>query len=261
MPAGSFRDADRNDTLSYTATLSNGKALPSWLKFDAATQTFSGTTPANAKGSIDVRVTASDGHGECSTASDDFKVSFGSKTVVPADQKGNEGVGNGADAPPPGHSGNINDGAGTSPGQPGRKHGGDRDDDPLGRFLDGFKRDDKSDQPHHSALPALDRRWFEQWGEPQQASGQAGQGQANHDVERHWAELTHALNRLDAERQSAPGWNHANQGADLSGLAGWMQGGGHGARGGVDAVSLACGTGTQLKGFSGIKEGVGKLSW
>ena len=80
-------------------------------------------------------------------------------------------------------------------------------------------------------------------------------------MERHWAELTHALNRLDAERQSAPGWNHANQGADLSGLAGWMQGGGHGARGGVDAVSLACGTGTQLKGFSGIKEGVGKLSW
>ena len=170
-------------------------------------------------------------------------------------------MGNGADVPPPGHSGNINDGAGTSPGQPGRKHGGDRDDDPLGRFLDGFKRNDKSDQLQHSALPALDRRWFEQWGEQQQASGQAGHGQANHDVERHWAELTHALNRLDAERQSAPGWNHANQGADLSGLAGWMQGGGHGARGGVDAVSLACGTGTQLKGFSGIKEGVGKLSW
>jgi len=261
VPAGSFHDADRNDTLSYTATLSNGKALPSWLKFDAATQTFSGTAPANAKGSIDVRVTASDGHGECSTASGDFKVSFGNKTVVPTVAKGNEGVGNGADAPPPGHGANINDGAGTSPGQPGRKHGGDRDDDPLGRFLDGFKRNDKSAQSPHSPLPALDRRWFEQWGEQQQASGQAGQGQANHDVERHWAELTHALNRLDAERQSAPAWSHANQGADLSGLAGWMQGGGHGARGGVDAVSLACGTGTQLKGFAGIKEGVGKLSW
>ncbi|MDP2170096.1 MAG: putative Ig domain-containing protein [Rhodocyclaceae bacterium] len=261
MPAGSFVDTDRNDTLSYTATLSNGKALPTWLKFDAATQTFSGTAPANAKGSIDVRVTVSDGHGECSTASDDFKVSFGNKTVVPTATKGNEGVGNGADAPPPGHGANINDGAGTSPGQPGRKHGADRDDDPLGRFLDGFKRDDKSAQSPHSALPALDRRWFEQWNEQQQASGQAGHGQANHDVERHWAELTHALNRLDAERQSAPAWGHANQGADLSGLAGWMQGGAHGARGGVDAVSLACGTGTQLKGFSGIKEGVGKLPW
>jgi VCBS repeat-containing protein len=261
MPAGSFKDIDRTDTLSYAATLSNGKPLPSWLKFDAATQTFSGTAPANAKGSIDVRVTASDGHGESSTASDVFKVSFGNKTVVPVATKGNEGVGNGADAPPPGHGANINDGAGTSPGQPGRKRGGDRDDDPLGRFLDGFKRDDKSAQSPHSALPALDRRWFEQWGEQQQASGQAGQGQAKHDVERHWAELIHALNRLDAERQSAPAWSHVNQGADLTGLAGWMQGGGHGARGGVDAVSLACGTGTHLKGFSGIKEGVGKLSW
>jgi VCBS repeat-containing protein len=261
VPAGSFRDADRNDTLSYTATLSNGQALPSWLKFDAATQTFSGTAPANAKGSIDVRVTASDGHGGCSTASDDFKVSFGNKTVVPTASKGNEGVGNGADAPPPGHGGNINDGTGTSPGQPGRKHGGDRDDDPLGRFLDGFKRDDKSAQSPHSALPALDRRWFEQWGEQQQASGQAGQGQANHDMERHWAELTHALNRLDAERQSAPAWMRVREGADLSGLTRWMQSDVHGERSGADAVSLACGTGTRLERFSGIKEGVSKLSW
>ncbi|MBI5780046.1 MAG: putative Ig domain-containing protein [Rhodocyclales bacterium] len=265
MPAGSFRDADRNDTLSYTATLSNGKPLPSWLKFDAATQTFSGTAPANAKGSIEVCVTASDGHGECSTASGGFKVGFGNKTVVPTATQGNEGVGNGADAPPPGHGANINDGGGTSPGQPDRKQGsghGDDDGDPLARFLDGFKRDDKSAQSPHSALPALDRRWFEQWGEQQQASGQAGQAPANHDVERHWAELTRALNRLDAERQSAPAWSHANQGADLTGLAGWMHSGGQGARGdGVDAVSLACGTGTQLKGFTGIKEGMGKLSW
>ena len=148
----------------------------------------------------------------------------------------------------------------TSPGQPGRKQGSHRDDgndNPLSRFLDGFKRDEQSSRP---AMPALDRRWFEQLGEQQQASGQAAQSQANHDVERHWAELTRALNQLDAERQSAPAWSRNSHGADISGLAGWTQGGGHGARGGVDAVSL-CGTGTQLKGFSGIKEGVGKLSW
>ena len=258
LPAGRFIDRDRNDTLAYKATLSDGKQLPSWLKFDAATQTFSGTAPAHAKGSIDVRVTAGDGHGECSTASDDFKVSFGNKTVVPTATQGNEGVGNGADAPPPGLGANINDGAGTSPGQPGRKQGVDRDDDPLGLFLNGFKRDDKSAQ---SALPALDRRWFEQWSEPSQAPGKTDHPQTNHDVERLWAELTHALNRLDAERQSAPAWSHINQGADLTGLAGWMQGGAHSARGGVDAVSLACGTGTQLKGFSGIKEGVSELPW
>jgi VCBS repeat-containing protein len=261
MPAGSFKDADRSDTLSYTATLSNGKALPSWLTFDAATQTFSGTAPANAMGNINVRVTASDGHGECSTALDDFKVSFGSKTVVPTASKGNEGVGNGADAPPPGHGANMNDGAGTSPGQPGRKQGSERDDDPLGGYLDGFKRDDKSALSYHSALPALDRRLIEQWAEQQQSSGQTSYSQANHDVERHWADLTHALNRLDAERKSAPAWSHANQGADVSGLAGWMQSGAQDARGGVDTVSLACGTGTNLKGFSGINEGVGKLSW
>jgi hypothetical protein len=75
IPSGSFVDADRNDTLSYTATLFSGKALPTWLNFDAATQTFSGTTPTNAKGSLHVHVTASDGHGEYSVASDDFKIS------------------------------------------------------------------------------------------------------------------------------------------------------------------------------------------
>jgi VCBS repeat-containing protein len=75
IPSGSFVDADRNDILSYTATLSSGKALPTWLNFEAATQTFSGTTPANAKGSISVHVAASDGHGEYSVASDDFKIS------------------------------------------------------------------------------------------------------------------------------------------------------------------------------------------
>ncbi len=35
--------------------------------------------------------------------------------------KGNEGLGNGQDAPPPGHEYNWNDGVGTSPGTPGRK--------------------------------------------------------------------------------------------------------------------------------------------
>jgi trimeric autotransporter adhesin len=37
--------------------------------------------------------------------------------------KGNEGLGNGLDAPPPGHSTNWNDGAGTSPGNPGSQGG------------------------------------------------------------------------------------------------------------------------------------------
>ncbi|MDH3393746.1 MAG: hypothetical protein OEL66_07040, partial [Desulfobulbaceae bacterium] len=38
---------------------------------------------------------------------------------------GNEGVGNGEDPPPPGHDENMNDGPGTSPGDPGAKHKGE----------------------------------------------------------------------------------------------------------------------------------------
>ena len=256
VPADSFTDGDRNDTLAYTASLSNGKPLPSWLTFDAATQTFSGTAPANAKGSIDLRVTASDGHGECSAASDIFKISFGNKTVVPTAPKGNEGVGNGPDAPPPGHDSNLNDGPGTSPGQPGCRQGSEHDDDPLGRFLDGFKTDAN---PAHAGLAALDRNWFAQLEDCQRAFEQPGQSHGNNDFQRHWSDLAHALEQLDAERQGTPAWCHPNQGADLSGLAGLMQGGEHAARG-VDAISLTCGSGTQLKAFSGLHEGVGKLS-
>jgi trimeric autotransporter adhesin len=60
VPAGSFSDVD-NAVLIYTATLASGAALPSWLAFNAATQTFSGTPPQNYNGSVDVKVVASDG--------------------------------------------------------------------------------------------------------------------------------------------------------------------------------------------------------
>jgi fibronectin-binding autotransporter adhesin len=61
VPSNTFTDADVGDTLSYTATLADGSPLPSWLSFDAATRTFSGT-PANGDvGAISVRVTATDG--------------------------------------------------------------------------------------------------------------------------------------------------------------------------------------------------------
>ena len=59
--ANTFADVDAGDTLSYTATLANGDPLPTWLTFNAATRTFSGT-PANGDvGAITVRVTATDG--------------------------------------------------------------------------------------------------------------------------------------------------------------------------------------------------------
>ncbi|WP_027573990.1 tandem-95 repeat protein [Bradyrhizobium sp. WSM1743] len=58
IPPGSFTDVD-GDTLTYTATLSTGAALPSWLSFDGTT--FTGTPPANYNGTISIKVTARDG--------------------------------------------------------------------------------------------------------------------------------------------------------------------------------------------------------
>ena len=60
LPANSFSDAD-GDTLTYTATLADGSALPTWLSFDATSRSFSGTPPLNYTGTISVKVTASDG--------------------------------------------------------------------------------------------------------------------------------------------------------------------------------------------------------
>jgi len=256
LPTGSFKDADRNDTLAYTATLPNGKALPAWLKFDAATQTFSGTAPANAKGSIDVRVTASDGHGECSTASDVFKISFGNKTVLPTVTQGNEGVGNGQDAPPPGHAVNQNDGAGTAPGNPGNKG---KKGDLLDRFLDGFKMEAKAaNKSPLGSLDALDAGWFERWlTPPAPANGQAAFPSDGQAIEAHWQHLLQALNRLDAERQGAAQWLGKGQGADLSGLAGLLSGNAAMLRTHGDPVGLAAGA--ELKGFAGLREGITSL--
>jgi Ca2+-binding RTX toxin-like protein len=59
VPANTFTDVDAGDTLTYTATRADGSALPSWLTFNAATQTFQGV--ANSEdGSLSIKVTAKD---------------------------------------------------------------------------------------------------------------------------------------------------------------------------------------------------------
>ena len=63
VPASTFADVDAGDTLTYTATLDNGNPLPSWLAFNPATQTFSGTPNLANGGSLNIKVTASDSAG------------------------------------------------------------------------------------------------------------------------------------------------------------------------------------------------------
>lgn len=72
LAADAFADADANDTLTFTATLLDGSALPSWLTFDASTRTFSVSKDATAGLDIEVRVTASDRDG--AAVHSDFRV-------------------------------------------------------------------------------------------------------------------------------------------------------------------------------------------
>ena len=60
VPADAFTDAD-GDPLTYAAALSGGGMLPSWLTFDPATRTFTGTPASSDSGTVRVTVTASDG--------------------------------------------------------------------------------------------------------------------------------------------------------------------------------------------------------
>lgn len=73
VPAESFRDDNVGDVLTFTATVADGSALPGWLTFNAATQTFGGTPPAGDVGiSLSVKVIASDGSG--AMAEDEFTI-------------------------------------------------------------------------------------------------------------------------------------------------------------------------------------------
>jgi len=61
LAANTFTDP-QGENLTYKATLANGQALPSWLTFNAATKTFTGTAPAGT-GPLSLKVTATDAGG------------------------------------------------------------------------------------------------------------------------------------------------------------------------------------------------------
>ncbi len=70
--SSNFTDVDVGDTLTYSATLTGGAALPSWLSFDTATGIFSGTPDNGDVGNLSVKVTATDIVG--ATAEDIFNL-------------------------------------------------------------------------------------------------------------------------------------------------------------------------------------------
>ncbi|NHZ81452.1 hypothetical protein F2P44_19540 [Massilia sp. CCM 8695] len=78
---GIFTDADAGDVLSYQAARADGGALPSWLHFDMASATFSGTPGHADSGSVEVRVTATDR--TALSATDTFKLTVAAVNVAP----------------------------------------------------------------------------------------------------------------------------------------------------------------------------------
>ena len=81
VPANTFDDRDivhepstgSGQALTYTATLADGKKLPEWLKFDAATRSFSGKTKDS--GNWDILLNATDESG--ASVSQVFNLSAG----------------------------------------------------------------------------------------------------------------------------------------------------------------------------------------
>jgi VCBS repeat-containing protein len=121
LPDDIFHDIDNGDTLSYGASLGDGSPLPSWLSFDAGLAQLSGLIPASRGDDLNILITATDLSG--ASVSDDFSLHIAGDGNNGVGSQGNEGVGNGVDAPPPGHDQSFNDDPGSGPGNPGAKGG------------------------------------------------------------------------------------------------------------------------------------------
>ena len=72
LAADTFTDPN-GGTLAYTASLSNGAPLPSWLHFDATTEVFSGVMPEGTK-AVAINVTAT--NKQFMSTSDTFVISM-----------------------------------------------------------------------------------------------------------------------------------------------------------------------------------------
>jgi NADPH-dependent 7-cyano-7-deazaguanine reductase QueF-like protein len=81
IPINTFADADAGDTLTYSATSGDGSALPSWLTFDPASRTLSGTPLNDDVGTVSLRILATDSAG--ASTFDVFDVSVANTNGAP----------------------------------------------------------------------------------------------------------------------------------------------------------------------------------
>ena len=81
LPTNTFTDP-QGEKLTYSAVQSNGQKLPSWLTFNAATDTFSGTAPSTAQ-NLGITVTATDSSGLASSENFTASVQSAARAVRP----------------------------------------------------------------------------------------------------------------------------------------------------------------------------------
>jgi len=81
VAANAFNDVDLSDALTYSANLNGGGVLPAWLSFNATTRTFSGTPTNSEVGTLNIVVTANDGHG--GIVSDNFNLTINLNNQAP----------------------------------------------------------------------------------------------------------------------------------------------------------------------------------
>lgn len=86
LPANAFADP-QHESLTYTATQSDGLALPNWLTFNSATETFSGFASTTAQ-TLSIQVAATDTGGL--SASENFTATIQPAPGIPT--PGNSGI-------------------------------------------------------------------------------------------------------------------------------------------------------------------------
>jgi VCBS repeat-containing protein len=254
IPEFSFRDIDRGDTLSFTATRADGNALPSWLRFDAKTRTFSGMAPKKET-ALDIRITATDkvaasGSTDGSlSASDVFRleVEHGNVRDDHDDDRHDDHHGNGQG------SGWHGDSHGGGRGNQDKDRDKDRDDE-HGSHGD---RDDRGRQ-RSASYACLDPRLVAEYcGKYDEArGGRSGSNDAS--IFARWLAMDLAVSKALAGK--GPAWLDDGHGADTAVLnratSGFL-GSNHAF--GKDAFSLSAGA-QNLQNFKGLAEGMQKIA-
>ncbi|WP_310452484.1 VCBS domain-containing protein [Sulfuritalea sp.] len=255
MPADSFKDIDAGDALTYSATLADGAALPDWLYFDAQTLAFSGMSPKEVM-SLDVRVTATDQVAATGNTVDSLSVSDVFRLSI---SHGNQGVGNGLDAAPAGHTTNFNDGAGSSPGDPGAKGG--KTSSITDNAISDVGLPSTSVAPVESS-PTLSIPAYLSLADWEKYLPVASAGAVTTDaasIFARWLAVDLAVSQALAG--NGPAWLDDGLGADTVALgkatSGYL---GSTPAFGTDAFSLLAGSGHNLQGFKGLAEGVQKIA-